>query len=110
MHSSRRVRTFGTRTFGLNLSYSCDPFIGHAMNSSGDCEGAIKYLKSAVQMLRKLKLVGQEKEKLATALYNLGLAYEIYPDNQKALQVPKPRNCSSFKTDVYKHAYLLVFK
>ena len=63
------------------------------MNSSGDCEGAIKYLKSAVQMLRKLKLVGQEREKLATALYNLGLAYEIYPDNQKALQVPKPRFC-----------------
>ena len=60
---------------------------GHAMNSSGDCEGAIKYLKSAVEMMRKLKLVGQGREKLATAIYNLGLAYEIYPDNQKALQV-----------------------
>ena len=61
--------------------------IGHAMSSSGDCDGAIKYLTSAVEMMRKLKLEGQTKEKLATALYNLGLAYETYPDNQKALQV-----------------------
>ena len=57
------------------------------MNASGDCEGAIKHLKSAVEMLRQLKLVGQEKENLATALHNLGLAYEIYPDNKKALKV-----------------------
>lgn len=89
--TSKIVKT--TFCNSLKVSYCCIPLIGHAMNSSGDCEGAIKYLKSAVQMLRKLKLVGQEREKLATALYNLGLAYEIYPDSQKALQVPKPRYC-----------------
>lgn len=85
------------------------------MNSSGKCEEAIKHLKSAVEMMKKLKLTGPDREKLAMVLYNLGLAYEIYPDNQKALQVisfitMSRHNLCTGKLSKFKLIALVIFR
>ncbi len=45
------------------------------------------FLNSAVDVLRKFSTRGDKRSKLADALYNLGLAYENFPDYKKALEV-----------------------